>query len=775
MNEATFEAALNTALAAIFPALTRARITHQTHLTLRLGHNVVVSRGDLSKKAKGRLDVLVSVDGTPAVLLELKAPGRGVVSDDIEQARSYARLLNPMPPLFGVSDGATTRLFRTYDGTEWSATTVDDKQLQSLLADALACAAADHDDAVRLLLGRRPSLWAQVLRKETETALGAIEGDAADFSRPLARSFSIPRTAVRHLQSLIEQHPLVVVTGPPLCGKTNVLAQLCRLAHPNVVPVYVDAAALRHGVWQHLGDVFSLGLFRATSAEDARLWALSSLRDLSGPSVVLVIDAWRPTENDQVRADLEEIVGRLPLGSLRILLALDDADFDRIARVPGRATKTPIGRIAKELRIDLLDEAEFEGAVRSLHDAYRAAFYPGSQHNRELRLPRLLRIHAALMARGPDSHADPPPPGEDMEAAALLPAITSVDLLDSAWRSFTGGHNDDLRSDLERLASVWVDAPRAESPEAVMAFEQLGRSAQPIEALETLLGLDRLTRLRQQGLLRPIEIRAGHFMIMRVPELLAAAGAAVICRRLMNTELDAAYPLFLRATQRFPLSDVVGASVLLRCGDSVRLVDGIVRHLLKEQPTATEIGSDARAMFIAAEGSVPLPPPELSESPLRAIGNTHPALVLSQLAAYPMTFGDAFGSDVDGRSPNATIIAKVGSIPHLLRRIDTIPIGEMRPIREHHVSDGITVVCHNEGLIEPIVQASLFHLLREPEETRELAEWAVGEDRAHLVWRLRTAASLASTVVDAELAAEANAIEVVCMDYWRCRFDAAAH
>src|SRR6185312_9954480 len=225
--------------------------------------------------------------------------------------------------------------------TEWQGTTLDEQQLQGLLDDALACAAADHDNAVRSLLGRKPSLWVQVLRRETEAALAALEGDVADFSRPLATSFSAPRAAVAdRLQAALEEKEVVVLTGPPLSGKTNVLAEMCRLQHANLVPLYIDAGALSHGVWQHLSNLFSLRLLRATSAEDARQWIWGSLRDLSGPRPVLVIDGWQPGVNDKVRADLDEIVGRLPLGGLRIVLALDDSDFEILTRVPGRTTKT---------------------------------------------------------------------------------------------------------------------------------------------------------------------------------------------------------------------------------------------------------------------------------------------------------------------------------------------------------------------------------------------------------------------------------------------------
>jgi len=769
MNEATFESTLHAVLGRAFPSIANARITHQASMTLRLGRYSVAANGDLKKKAKGRLDVLVSVDSKPAVLLELKAPGRGVLTEDVEQARSYARLLNPMPPLFGVSDGQATRFFRTHDSSEWLAATIDDQQLQGLLDDALACAAAEHDSAVRLLLGRRPSLWAQILRAETQAALAALEGDVADFSRPLAASFSVPRAAVARLQASLHQSELVVLTGPPLSGKTNVLAQMCRSPDTNFVPLYIDAAAASYGIWRHLADVFSVGLLQATSAEETRQWVWSGLRDLSGPRPVLIIDGWRPGENDRVRADLEEIVGRLAAGNLRIVLALDDADFESLSHVPGRTTKTPLGRAAKQIPLGILEDAEFEQGIGVLYEKQGASFYAGAHHNRELRFPRLLRLHAALTGGHDDAPTDTAPPGPSMSMATLLPAITSVDIVEAAWRQFTSGPNQELRSDLELLATAWVTIPSPTSPQELMAFEQLGRSALPMQALEHALTAERLRRLRQQGFLRPVEIPGGHFMIMRLPELLAAAAAAVVAKRVIaEPNVDAAYDLFLRETQRFPLSDVVGAGVILRSYESVRIVDGLMKRLLDDEPIVTHL-TGGRAELITGEGSRPS-----AVEDGRTMSNLHPALVLSHLAAVPMAFDDENDRRIDGGSPNATIIGRVGGVPHLLRRIDTVPVREMRPISFHYFGD-VSVVCHNEGIVEPIVQSILFHLLREPEEAGELAKWAVEEDRAPLVWRLRIAASLASTVTDPELAEQANIIDRLCLRYWRRRFDAMAH
>ena len=180
-NEATFEARIHSELQRLFPTLAPLQFTHQITLTLRLGRRTL--RIGPQDTARGRLDVLVHFRSRPLLILELKSPGEPLTDDDRDQAISYGRLLTPMPPLAVVSNGSDHRFYNTYDKAPWHPSSLDGSTLEGLIENGLTCAATDRDEAVRFLLGRHTSMWADVIRHHTDEALRALSGGLADFGR----------------------------------------------------------------------------------------------------------------------------------------------------------------------------------------------------------------------------------------------------------------------------------------------------------------------------------------------------------------------------------------------------------------------------------------------------------------------------------------------------------------------------------------------------------------------------------------------------------------
>lgn len=765
MNEATFEAVLNGVLRKLFPTLDEVRITHQTSFTLRFGHHRVNVDGKLKELARGRLDALVSVDSRPALLIELKAPGVPLTTDDEKQALSYARLCDPMPPLFVVSNGDETRLFKTIDHSPLNRVTLETEQITALLQDAMACAAEDQDRAIRLLLGRNPDLWRQIVVDESVYALAQLTGRPADFSRPLVRDFAIKRAAAEEISSLLSSGSrAVVLTGVPLSGKTNVLAQFSTNSTKHIIPLFVDASSLGYGVWQHIANVFTGRLFRATSAEEARNWLSLSLRHATDIKIAIVIDGWVPKDDDAVRAAVDEIVTLTDGGGVRLVLALDPNHFERLKRVPGRPSATALGRYAAEVKLKPLDDVEFENASELLWQRFRATFYPGALHNRELRSPSLLRLTAAALT---EVKVGPKPDRADQaEIFIALEPITGTRFLQEAWQRFVT--DLDLRNDLEKLAQAFIDAPERKTYEWIEAFEQFSRSVLPLDYAEQVLGTDRISRLKTLGFVGVIDqLPTGFLLLSKLPELLTVAASRVIARQ-FTQDNDASYSAFLHAIQEFPLSDIVGAgAIMLISSRDPELAGSLIGRLLSDEPSETVYGEGQRFSLLTADGPIRIMFGEGMNE--RMVQNLCPFLVLSQIAALPM---EALSLDQDDGpvSGNARLFATVGDSPYLLRRIDTVRLQDMRPFQTHELPSGEEVICHHEGLIEPITLAMLYQLLRDPKEMDELIEWAIKESRSFLVWRLLSAATYATSITDSAIADAASKIVGKGRAYWRTKF-----
>ena len=97
-TEAQLETRAKEALLKSLPWLDGKSIKQQVSFTIRFGHAVVTVNGKERERIIGRADILVSVDGKPTLVLELKRPGLGINEDDVEQGLSYARVLQRHAP-----------------------------------------------------------------------------------------------------------------------------------------------------------------------------------------------------------------------------------------------------------------------------------------------------------------------------------------------------------------------------------------------------------------------------------------------------------------------------------------------------------------------------------------------------------------------------------------------------------------------------------------------------------------------------------------------------
>src|ERR1035437_3209401 len=98
MNEATFEATVNSIILKIFPFIRPSQITHQTRFTLKLGHQETFIDGRNSKIKLGISDIIIKIKNKPTILFELKGPDQIIKNEDFDQAISYARLSKILIP-----------------------------------------------------------------------------------------------------------------------------------------------------------------------------------------------------------------------------------------------------------------------------------------------------------------------------------------------------------------------------------------------------------------------------------------------------------------------------------------------------------------------------------------------------------------------------------------------------------------------------------------------------------------------------------------------------
>jgi hypothetical protein len=314
-TEADFEARRSAALKQALSFLPPGSVRHQLKFSIRLGRKELEIDGTAGATALGRLDILLTYQDRPLAVLELKRPGQPLDDDDRRQGLSYGRLLEPMAPLVIVSNGTATRIFQTHDGAAWQPDGESGASLKRLIENAARIAAQDVQEAVSTLLGPNSGAARDILRNLSTGAIRQLSGAWDESLLPFGDGLMFPRKAVMMILRLLDQGGRsVLVSGPPLVGKSNVLEQLALgyLVRADAVVLFVNGGSARQGLFRLLADAFSVELGWNIGEGEARQW----LRDLSHR------------------------------GPFRVILAIDDADPDLMgAEIDGFASDAFGGRV----------------------------------------------------------------------------------------------------------------------------------------------------------------------------------------------------------------------------------------------------------------------------------------------------------------------------------------------------------------------------------------------------------------------------------------------
>ena len=258
-TESDLEAEIHGALRLAFPWLPDASIRHQTTFSFSFGGKRITVDGTKGDVAHARTDILLYWNEQPLAVLELKRGGLAIDAEDDAQGLSYAGILYPRPPLVVITNGSVVKFLETHTGKEWLPEKRSEEAFTTLVRSATLAATHDLRVAISTLMGSNPQIWAQALRQTSEENLADLSGDWDEPLRPFVPEFLIPRRATKAvLQELYDGKRLILVEGPPLIGKSNVLRELCQQTRQtdDFVTFFVEGDA-GSGIFQQLADTLS--------------------------------------------------------------------------------------------------------------------------------------------------------------------------------------------------------------------------------------------------------------------------------------------------------------------------------------------------------------------------------------------------------------------------------------------------------------------------------------------------------------------------------------
>lgn len=741
-TEADLEAEIHRALALAFPWIASGDFKHQLKFAIKFGHAVVEVDGAKTSKAYARADIIVCSNGIPLAVLELKRGGIALTDDDAAQGLSYARMLNPMPPLVAVTNGTDLRLLETYSGKDWTPANRSQAELGKLIQAASHAATEDVRRAVEVLLGTGSDLWVSALRQTTELCLKELSGSWDDPLLPFVQNFLIPREATQQvLAELRSGKRVVIVEGPPLAGKSNVLRELAEATKQSddLAVLFVEAdGGPDNGLFQRLANLLADKLAWPVSRDEVRNW-LRRLSKTQGPALVLAIDGVLLDNND-IRRDIGELCSQTYGANVRMVISIDDTASTGLTMSGTGRKASVIGRAAVNVEVGPLSDAEFGAAARSLYEDHRIGFVPGVHAAAEMRTPWILRAVAAGPVTDP-KHAD-------LNLTAVLAPMLGLNLIDYARERF---EDPELNRKVREVArAVIADALDQNRPIGLI-LESFGLYLVRDKTLETFLDRSEINSLIGDGVLRPRMHASGEALLsVRLPELLASHLALLLAEELERRFKSDAAEWLTETSKRLPLGDIVGAQAIFDAARNGKIGWDLIRELLSIPPREEAIHPGSRFAMLLPDGTAAdmtfhesnlilrLPdgslhaiPPDDDDQFGTLISDMHNWLILSHLALRP--FALLFRDGRTGRIDPA-LLTEVGTCKMSLRGPQNDP--ERNSVLTHSVPGHGSIVCHRNGIVEPITMAIYQFLAINGERTTEWIDEAIERNSFPLLCRI---------------------------------------
>jgi len=729
MNEAEFEQHLASTLRLVLPFFQPAQVSSQRSFSIKFGHHHVLVDDQIpgERAKRSTYDVLLKINGSPLVLLELKRPGLPLSADDRDQGVSYARLTDPITPVTIVTNGQNFHVYDTYTKAEIENEVLDENFFTGRIAQASLLAKNAFKDALFTLIESDQRLLFSMLNTISKNTFAELTGAVSDPTRPIINDFSVPRALLGELQETVWEKQFVALTGDAYCGKTNLLYQYYQSAEQNEEAVlYINCADFHYSIFRKLANNLHSLLRFPVDELKLKEWLFLHFDEGTEKKITVIFDHVRADMDRVMMADLSEFLDVFKMDGNRIIVAVDQSVFYQLRFAESRLLNTMIGNNFREVQLGNFTTAEYFAANELLADHYQMAFAPGAAYTDVYRLPRIWRILVASSVRER--------PGEGF--FALFKAVPGVEFLKVIQDTFQLDAR--LVSDFMPLIAAYIAGLTGlKDLKLKLMAVHLGIIREEL-ALK-YLDSSRINRLIQGGYLeRRLVAGFEWVLVCKLPELLAGYAAQHLKDKyvpLFQADFDLAYREFIDDCTFLPYGELVACRLILDIGEAgdIDLFSDIINKLLNDEPK-TEVDTSAKELelFVQKVGKVRLQMEEGVETVFHT--NGFPYLVLAHVLSTGVGDGSAHPHHF-----RLGLISVLANKEYMIRKADLTFFHEGIPSFE--IGRLGSVLQTNIGIIEPITQALHVNLLTFPEIFNGYLSFALKNKMYHLVHRMFIAAN----------------------------------
>lgn len=175
----------------------------------------------------GRADILVKKNGRNLFILEIKRSDHEIHEKDIDQAISYARLLEKVAPFVMVTNGQQIKVVDTLERTELDGTTMIQKGFHDN-SFAISIDPSLRLEALKKLFELNPDNLAKFCNYQVATTMNKLRSKQPNFLTKFVPELYVNReTANVKLQNFLKgERKILLITGDSGVGKTNFVCNM---------------------------------------------------------------------------------------------------------------------------------------------------------------------------------------------------------------------------------------------------------------------------------------------------------------------------------------------------------------------------------------------------------------------------------------------------------------------------------------------------------------------------------------------------------------------
>ena len=710
---------------------------------------VTVDLKDPSKyPSRSIFDILLTIDEKPTILLELKKEGLALTDNDLHQGLSYARLIDPIPPITIISNGSQNLLYNTYTKEKIGADNIDLKLLQSIIDNSFAIAMNDFKDAVQTLLNKDYAFFSNVINSSSKEKFLKKIGNIQQFDRVIVENFHIHRDIQKEIEKAFADHNSHVgIVGSAFSGKTNLLYQIYKTIDTSKeFTFYIDCNDFNVSILQQLANDISGSSKVFFSKDKIREFFSNSLND--DTKFYLLIDNFNASIQSSIMEDILELMQMFKSTNHKVIFTVDEFNLKKLVSVKDRHYLTTIGEASIILKLQDLDYFEYEEATKLMLNNHRVFISHGGHIATEYRQPRILRQLLASYKHEQQS-----------DRAVSIDAVPSEEVLKLICEN--PAYPKSLHKFYKNLSLCFLKEHYLRKKNSELATMAFLSGAVTTKSYAELFKKD-LKKIMHSSFVVIRYLSDGTSVIYpKIPELVAYYAIPSILAMLVNMKkndksVKDIVVKFIDLISPFPCTDIIGASILLKLAEmgELELFLEVVNELLEMPPKIMKVQGEMSALtYFEDFGHIRIDVNTLSsqiqpesdddnidrtqidESDIPNYVNDYlPYPVLSQLARRIFLVG---GNEANYKSLHSHrfLIWKIGSHPHFIIRVDGNSIRNMVNISTHELNNG-EVVCHREGVVEAIVQSIQACYINLPSHIDQIFKDALKDNNKFLLWRI---------------------------------------